>query len=182
MGIELKDIYVLRLGHRPFRDKRITTHVILVARAFGAKGVFVEGDDSQLAKTIYNVLEEWGGKSYFKLEFVSNPKTLVKNWKEKGGKVVHLTMYGINLSEKISELAQINVPLLVIVGSEKVEGWYYYNADYNIAIGNQPHSEVSALAIFLDRIYKGEELNISFGDAKLVIVPKERGKKVVRRE
>lgn len=180
--MDLKDIYVLRLGHRPLRDKRITTHVILVARAFGAKGVFVEGEDQNLAKTIDKVLNSWGGKSYFKVEFVSNPKHLVTEWRRKGGKVIHLTMYGVNITDKISEIASINSPMLVIVGSEKVEGWYYYNSDYNIAIGNQPHSEVSALAIFLDRIYKGEELNISFSDAKLEIIPKERGKKVVRHE
>ncbi|WP_192806472.1 RNA methyltransferase [Saccharolobus islandicus] len=43
----MKDIYVLRLGHRPARDKRVTTHVILVARAFGAKGVYIEGKDGK---------------------------------------------------------------------------------------------------------------------------------------
>ncbi|WP_338057088.1 tRNA methyltransferase [Stygiolobus caldivivus] len=160
----------------------MTTHVALVARAFGARGIFIEGEDNQLLKSIYNVLDQWGGKSYFNIEFVSNPKTLVKSWKERGGKVVHLTMYGINIINKLSDFDQINSPLLVIVGSEKVEGWYYYNSDYNIAVGNQPHSEVSALAIFLDRIYKGEELNISFSDAKLTIIPKERGKKVVKNE
>lgn len=36
-----KEIYILRLGHRPKRDRRVTTHVILVARAFGAKGVYI---------------------------------------------------------------------------------------------------------------------------------------------
>ncbi|MEM2376537.1 MAG: tRNA (cytidine(56)-2'-O)-methyltransferase, partial [Sulfolobales archaeon] len=31
-------VFVLRLGHRPLRDKRVTTHVALTARAFGANG------------------------------------------------------------------------------------------------------------------------------------------------
>lgn len=52
--------------------------------------------------------------------------------------------------------------------------------DYNIAIGNQPHSEVAALAIFLDRIYKGRELYMEFGDAKIKILPQNVGKKVIR--
>ncbi len=30
-------IAVLRLGHRPERDKRITTHVALTSRAFGGR-------------------------------------------------------------------------------------------------------------------------------------------------
>jgi tRNA (cytidine56-2'-O)-methyltransferase len=89
-------------------------------------------------------------------------------------------MYGININDKIEEIRKINSSLLVIVGSQKVEGWYYYNSDYNIAIGNQPHSEVAALAIFLDKLYKGEELNIQFSDAKLKILPQERGKKVIK--
>ncbi|MGC9107424.1 MAG: tRNA (cytidine(56)-2'-O)-methyltransferase, partial [Infirmifilum sp.] len=29
------EVVVLRLYHRPDRDKRVTTHVALVARAFG---------------------------------------------------------------------------------------------------------------------------------------------------
>ncbi|MCC6052717.1 MAG: tRNA (cytidine(56)-2'-O)-methyltransferase, partial [Desulfurococcaceae archaeon] len=39
----MRKIYVLRYGHRPERDKRVTTHVALVARAFGASG-FILGD------------------------------------------------------------------------------------------------------------------------------------------
>jgi len=35
-------ITVLRIGHRISRDKRITTHVALVARAFGADKILIE--------------------------------------------------------------------------------------------------------------------------------------------
>ena len=35
-------ISILRLGHRISRDKRITTHVALVARAFGANNIFID--------------------------------------------------------------------------------------------------------------------------------------------
>jgi tRNA (cytidine56-2'-O)-methyltransferase len=45
-----------------------------------------------------------------------------------------------------------------------------------VAVGNQPHSECSSLAIFLDRYFEGEELAKSFQKAKIEIVPKERGK------
>ena len=132
-----------------------------------------------LVTTTNKVKENWGGK-YFTLEFIRDPKKLVKDWKKEGGIVVHLTMYGVPIDKVIDKISQINSKILVIVGSEKVEGWFYYNSDYNIAIGNQPHSEVAALAIFLDRIYKGEELNIQFSDAKLSIIPQERGKKVIK--
>ncbi|MCI2415595.1 MAG: tRNA methyltransferase [Candidatus Aramenus sp.] len=172
-------MYVLRLGHRPSRDKRVTTHVVLVARAFGARGVFIEGEDPKLLDSVNKVKELWGGRD-FKVEFTTSSKELVRSWKEKGGKVVHLTMYGINISSIPRELIEGLDNLLIIVGAEKVEGWYYKEADYNIAIGNQPHSEVAALAIFLDRVYKGEELNVLFEDSKLLIIPQEAGKKVIR--
>ena len=153
--------------------------MILVARAFGAKGVYVQGEDEHLISTINKVKENWGGK-YFILEFIKNPMKFVEEWRKEGGIVVHLTMYGIPIDNVIEKIAQVNSKILVIVGSEKVEGWFYYNSDYNVAIGNQPHSEVAALAIFLDRIYKGGELNIQFSDAKLSIIPQQKGKKVIK--
>jgi tRNA (cytidine56-2'-O)-methyltransferase len=54
----------------------------------------------------------------------------------------------------------------------------YDLADYSIAIGNQPHSEIAALAIFLDRIFKGKQLKKDFRGAKFKIVPMSRGKMV----
>ncbi|BFH73369.1 tRNA methyltransferase [Sulfurisphaera javensis] len=113
---------------------------------------------------------------------MKNPKSFVEKWKRDGGIVVHLTMYGLPIDNVIDRINSENKKILIIVGSEKVEGWFYYNSDYNIAIGNQPHSEVAALAIFLDRIYKGGELNIQFSDAKLSIIPQEKGKKVIKNE
>jgi tRNA (cytidine56-2'-O)-methyltransferase len=157
----------------------VTTHLVLVARAFGAKGVFIDGNAKDLTMKINQLVKRWGG-SYFKVEEVSDPKKFVIEWKEKGGKVIHLTMYGINIDEIINEINNLNNPILVIVGSEKVERYYYNVADYNIAIGNQPHSEISALAIFLDRLYKGKELNLVFDDAKIKIIPQHIGKKVVK--
>jgi tRNA (cytidine56-2'-O)-methyltransferase len=51
-------------------------------------------------------------------------------------------------------------------------------SDFNVAVGNQPHSECAALAIFLDRFFKGEALGKMFENAKMKIIPQERGKKV----
>jgi len=53
-------------------------------------------------------------------------------------------------------------------------------SDFNVAVGNQPHSEISSLAIFLDRLYEGKELGMKFNQAKFNIVPQKRGKKVVK--
>ncbi|MCK4952399.1 tRNA (cytidine(56)-2'-O)-methyltransferase, partial [Candidatus Bathyarchaeota archaeon] len=72
-----------------------------------------------------------------------------------------------------------NKDVLIIIGSQKVPREIYQLVDYNIAIGNQPHSEVTALAIFLDRLFKGKELKKKFENAKLKIIPQKRGKKVI---
>ncbi len=177
--ISKKRIIVLRLGHRPERDKRITTHVCLVARAFGAEGVYISGiRDESIKQKIENILKNWGGK--FWIEFIDNPLDLLRNWKMKGNIVVHLTMYGMPISKTIDKIPK-DKEILVIVGSEKVPKEYYYESDYNIAIGNQPHSEVSALAIFLDRMTNGAWEYLKFPNAKLIIVPSEKGKKVLRK-
>ena len=174
-------VYVLRLGHRPERDKRVTTHVLLVARAFGANG-FILADvcDRSVENTLKKVTERWGGKLFF--ECGVSGKDYARTWKRMGGEIVHLTMYGINVDDIIGAIRSSPLPKLIVVGSEKVERFFYDIADYNVAIGNQPHSEVSALAIFLDRLYRGQELYYEFLDAKLRIVPQERGKKVERIE
>ncbi len=173
-------IYVLRIGHRPERDKRIKTHVALVARAFGAHG-FILGDvvDKKIMYSIKKIIERWGGKNFY-IEIGVDSRKYVLEWKRKNGIVVHLTMYGINVDDIIDNIRKRNKDILVIVGAEKVPPFYYKYADYNVAIGHQPHSEVAALAIFLDRFYEGRELYLSFPDAKVVIEPSNREKRVRR--
>jgi len=143
---------VLRLSHRIARDKRITTHLALTARAFGASSFFYTGDsDSNLENSSEYVTKEWGGD--FSSSFVESSTNFIKEWKRKEGIVVHLTMYGIELSNQLELLrSKINNNILVVVGGSKVPGYVFQLADYNIAIGHQPHSEVSALAVFLDNL------------------------------
>jgi len=172
------EVYVLRLGHRPQRDKRITTHVALVARAFGARGIYLaEVRDDTIKQSIKKVISRWGG-SYFEISDGVDPLTIINKFKNENGCIVHLTMYGLPIDNVINEIREKCKKILVIVGAEKVDRLYYEIADYNVAIGNQPHSEVSALAIFLDRLWQGREINICFPDAEYYIVPSERDKVV----
>jgi tRNA (cytidine56-2'-O)-methyltransferase len=71
--------------------------------------------------------------------------------------------------------------ILLIVGSQKVPKIFYTNevSNFNVSIGNQPHSECSALAIFLDRFFEGKELSSNFNKAKIKIIPQRRGKKTI---
>jgi tRNA (cytidine56-2'-O)-methyltransferase len=152
----------------------VTTHAALVARAFGADMIYMTGIDQSVNDTVASVSKRWGGK--FKVEVVQDWKSLAKAWKKEGGKVAHLTMYGINIDDMIARLRKES-KLLVIIGAEKVPQEVFELADYNIAISNQPHSEIAALAIFLDRTFRGKQFKKVFADAKLKIMPTEKGKK-----
>jgi tRNA (cytidine56-2'-O)-methyltransferase len=168
-------IVVLRLGHRPERDKRVTTHVGLVARAFGAREMLLAGKDQNVEHSLKEVVRRWGGD--FHLRAGVNWKDEMKIWKECGGKIVHLTMYGSNLMETIEPIRIFN-KIMIVIGAEKVPAEVYDIADWNIAIGNQPHSEIAALAVFLDRLFQGRELLQEF-EGNLRIVPSFKGKRVL---
>ena len=166
-------IEVLRLGHRIARDKRISTHVGLVARAFGASKLYYSGQkDGSLEGSVLKVVEDFGGD--FSVEHVKGVSSFIKNKKKEGFKVVHLTVYGEVLGD-----VKLEEDLLIIVGGEKVEPEYYKLADYNISVTSQPHSEVAGLAIFLHNCFQGKELNKDF-KGKIKIIPKEKGKKVIK--
>lgn len=170
-------IAVLRLGHRLVRDDRTTTHVALVSRAFGCKKIFMTEVDDTIISTIAKVCYDWGGFDDFDIEIVRDWKSLIHSWKENNGIIVHLTMYGLNIYETPINLgADKNV--LIVIGASKVPREVYSMADMNIAIGNQPHSEIAALAIFLDRFQDGKELVYSFRNAKITIIPTSHGKRV----
>lgn len=168
-------VSVLRIGHRLVRDDRVTTHSALVARAFGAERIYMTGIDESVSKTVAGVAKRWGGE--FEVQVIQDWKGLARTWKKEGGKVAHLTMYGINIDDAIKKL-HMEDRILVMIGAEKVPREAYDVADYNIAVGNQPHSEIAALAIFLDRMFKGKQLKKELAGGRLRISPAERGKQV----
>jgi tRNA (cytidine56-2'-O)-methyltransferase len=110
-------------------------------------------------------------------------KKALSSWKNKNGIVVHLTAYGENVetSDVLNRIRASGKSVLVIVGSQKVPGEFFSEAvsDFNVAIGNQPHSECASVAVFLDRFFQGEELARSFENGKVKIIPQRRGKKIV---
>ena len=168
------NIEVLRIGQRVVRDDRVTTHVALVARALGASKIYMNEVDPEIEDTVEQINETWGGN--FEIEFFSNWKDVISLKKNKS-KIVHLTMYGEDIN-KINSKIQKEEGILVVVGAEKVPRDIYEKADYNVSIGTQPHSEISALAILLDRIQQGEQFNKKFSDSKRVIIPSKNGKNV----
>ncbi len=168
-------IEVVRIGQRVVRDDRVTTHVALVSRAFGARKIFMTEVNPQIKDTLDKINKTWGGN--FIVEFIDKWKSVVKKKKEDNFKIVHLSMYGENINDVQEELGN-EENLLVVVGAEKVPREIYELADYNVGVGSQPHSEISALAILLDRIQNGTQFEKSFTNAKRKIIPTKTGKNV----
>ena len=102
---------------------------------------------------------------------------MIREW---GGTTVHLTMYGLPIQDIEDDVRRdlTDGPLLIVVGAEKVPFDVYERAEYNVGVTNQPHSEVAGLAVFLDRLFEGQELAREWENATHRVVPKETGKKV----
>lgn len=169
---------VLRLGHRPGRDKRITTHVCLTARALGADAVYIHEADERIVDTVNGVVERFGGP--FHVEGVDSWKNVLREWKEGGATIVHLTMYGCRIKEALPRIP-VRGDVLLVVGAEKVPFEVYEMADLNVGVGSQPHSEVAALAILLDRFFEGRWEDRPFA-GNVQVVPSERGKVALTRK
>ncbi|WP_153549882.1 tRNA (cytidine(56)-2'-O)-methyltransferase [Candidatus Nanohalobium constans] len=164
-------INVLRLGHRAGRDDRISTHVGLTARQWGADEVVYSGEeDSNMIESQEDIIERWGGD--MEIRYTEEWKKEIRDFE---GLKVHLTMYGLEINEEMKEIKkefESSDDILIIVGAEKVPRWVYTHVDYNISVGNQPHSEIAALAVFMDRLNDGE-MKKDFSDADIKVDPSE---------
>ena len=172
---------VLRLGHRRDRDKRITSHLGLTARAFGADEIILAGDrDPSALETWDSVTERFGGA--FSSRFEESPMSFLRSQSKSGNAtIVHLTMYGSSWEESIPSIPT-DKPALVVVGGTKVPAEVYHLADYNVSVGNQPHSEVAALAVFLNSWLGPLDNESKFSGAKMKVVPTANGKVVINDE
>jgi len=159
------------LGHRTPRDVRITTHVGLVARAFGARKIYIPGGGKNIKKSIERVVERFGGA--FEVDTEMKARAVIRKHK---GVCLHLTMYGEKLHSSLDEITERSEgkDKLVIVGAEKVPRYIYDLADLNISVGNQPHSEIAALAIFMDRLTNGGWVELDFPGGMKVVPHRDR--------
>ena len=170
-------INVLRLDHRLKRDTRITTHVCLTSRAFGASKVWLSGEqDHRLMDNVRDIVNRWGGD--FEVAYEKNFMKVITDWRDNGGKIVHLTMYGSQAQDVVSEVRNSNKDILIVVGGSKVPTKVYENSDWNVSVTTQPHSEVAALAVFQHMLMDGEEFNIEFEEPVFEVIPESHGKHV----
>ncbi len=171
---------MLRLGHRIVRDARASSHLFLAARALGADGVIYTGQrDRTIEATIQKVTKAWGGS--FEVTYRPQAAGVLQEWKARGGALIHLSMYGLPLQTVVDVIRVSPADKLVVVGGAKVPRSVFDAADWNVAVTSQPHSEISALSLFLHELFEGRELGKPFDGAELRVVPQIRGKKILRR-
>ncbi len=162
---------MLRVGHRPGRDPRLTTHLALTARALGARRLLLHPPDPELAARLAAVSERWGRG--FEVLGIADYRRAIREF---DGTRAHLTMYGEPIERVLPRLRKER-RILAIVGGAKVPAELYGLADVNLAVGHQPHSEVAALAILLERL-RGIPPPGRWPEARASIVPQRRGKRV----
>ena len=92
--------------------------------------------------------------------------------------IVHLTMYGSLWEEAIPSIS-LEKPALVVVGGTKVPSEVFHLADHNVSVGNQPHSEVAALAVFLNSWLGPVDNESKFSGARMKVIPSAKGKVVI---
>ncbi len=176
------EIVVFRYGHRLERDKRTTTHCALVARVLGAKEIIYTGEeDPSVEDSVLEINKKWG--SNFKISFVKDWENELKKLKKKFT-IIHLTMYGLDLNDFLEEFkkqkTKLKKDIIIVIGSQKVPTEVYQLADYNVSVTNQPHSEIAALTILLDRLNPNaltkDFQDNNFKKAKIKITPCNKGK------
>jgi tRNA (cytidine56-2'-O)-methyltransferase len=136
--------------------------------------MFLHPPDPELADRLAGVAAGWGGA--FAVVGAPDWRRVVREF---DGTVVHLTMYGEPLPKLLPRLRRAR-SLLLVVGGAKVPPDLYRLAHLNAAVGHQPHSEVAALAVALERL-KGIPGPAPPPGARRRIVPSVRGKRVVER-
>jgi len=84
-------------------------------------------------------------------------------------------MYGEHYKEVIPNIEH-DRPLAIVVGGAKVPGEVFKISNFNVSIGTQPHSEVAALALFLEELNSNRNFKPTFENSKMVIEPSADGK------
>ena len=107
--------------------------------------------------------------------------SLLRGASKEGTTIVHLTMYGEPAAEAIPRIP-LDRDAIIVVGGSKVPGEVFRISDYNVSIGSQPHSEVAALAVFLNSWIGPIDEESRFSGGEFTIVPSERNKIVISHE
>ncbi len=155
--------------------REVITDICMTSRAFGASKVaFTCKKDKAVARMIGRISREWGGK--FSISFGADYKKMMGN--SPNYKTVFLTQYGLPVEKVKHSLRTYKNVMLVVASSEDYTMRLIQSADFNVSITTQPHSSVSAIAVFLHTYFDGRENAMQFENARMKVIPSERGMKV----
>ena len=129
-------------------------------------------------KNGYSLVGDFVKSGDFEVEYIEHYMQLIMNWRDNGGKIVHLTMYGSQAHEVVDEIRESGDDILIIVGGSKVPTKIYENADWNVSVTTQPHSEVSSLGVFQHLLMDGKEFDLEFDNPVFEVIPTAHGKNV----
>jgi tRNA (cytidine56-2'-O)-methyltransferase len=96
--------------------------VALTARALCASGfILADTTDPHIEETVAKITHSWGGNFHF--EMGTSWKRAIREWKEKGNIVVHLTAYGENLqsSDVLSRIKAQGKDIMLVVGVKRFQ-------------------------------------------------------------
>ena len=147
----------------------------LAARAFGASSIiFTTPKNSRVVRYFKGLSARWGGN--FNVEFTND-------WRKeldvkKNYKVVYLTRFGVPI-RSVESILRTYKNLVVVVSTTDNKS-AIRRADFNVSISTQPHTNISAISVFLHEFYSGRELALHFENARYKVVPAARGMRVAR--
>lgn len=156
-------ITVLIIGAGSLENEK---DIALASRAFGASSViFTSRKNNKLVNYFKSVNRQWGGRFEIRFErdwerVLEEKKRYEKIYLTKSGAPIGKMMYRIRTYKNILLIATLAENL------KKLDGMI----DYNVSVTTQPHSSVSAIAVFLHMFFSGRELAVRFNNARSKIV------------
>lgn len=159
--------------------REVMTDICMTSRAFGASKIsFTCNEDRKVANAVGKISDAWGGK--FAISFNADYKKMMSN--SPNYKKIFLTQYGLPV-QKVNHSLRTYKNIMVIVSlTDALAQRLIDAADFNVSITTQPHSSVSAIAVFLHTYFNGRENAMQFENAKMKVIPMERGIHVKKQE
>ncbi len=156
-------ITVLIIGEGSLENQK---DIGLASRAFGASSViFTSRKSTRLIRYFKSISNKWGGK--FEVRFEKDWDKVIAE--KRGYEKVYLTNYGAPISKMMYRIRTYKNILLIATLSEGMKKLGDM-VDYKVSVTTQPHSSVSAIAVFLHVFFSGRELAIRFNNAKYKVI------------
>ncbi len=156
-------ITVLIIGEGSLENEK---DIGLASRAFGASSViFTSRSKPKLVRYFRAISSKWGGK--FDVRYEKDWERVISE--KRGYEKIYLTKSGAPIAKMMYRVRTYKNILLIATLSENLKK-LDERVDYKVSVTTQPHSSVSAIAVFLHVFYSGRELAIRFNNARYKVI------------